>query len=257
MANKVFIGVGHGGADPGAVAGGFYEKDVNLAVALACEAALLEQGVQVQLSRRTDTDELLADKIRRCNEYGPELALDIHHNAGGGDGAEVYHHYGGGKGLELAENLLDALTDLGQRSRGPKTTRNSRGQDGYLFIRNTAAPAVIVESAFLDNPRDVELVNTPEKQRAVGRALARGILQTLGKGLPLTVSVQLPQLSQGSRGRQVKPLQRLLYAMGYPVTVVDGVFGQQTKAALERFQQDRGLTVDAVAGPETWQSLLS
>ena len=36
MAKKVFIGVGHGGSDPGAVANGFREKDLNLAIALAC-----------------------------------------------------------------------------------------------------------------------------------------------------------------------------------------------------------------------------
>ena len=33
--SKVFIGVGHGGADPGAVANGFKEKDLNLVIALA------------------------------------------------------------------------------------------------------------------------------------------------------------------------------------------------------------------------------
>lgn len=258
MASKVFIGVGHGGADPGAVAGGLYEKDVNLAVALACEAALLEQGVQVELSRRQDQDESLTDKIRRCNAYGPDLALDIHHNAGGGDGAEVYHHFGGGKGLELARNLLEALVRLGQNSRGPKTKVNSRGVDGYLFIRNTAAPAVIVESAFLDHPRDVELVNTPEKQQAVGRALAEGILKTLGltDRPAVTVQLQLQQLSAGSRGSQVQTLQRLLNALGYGTLSVDGSFGPLTQTALKRFQQDRGLAADGIAGTKTWQSLL-
>ena len=34
---KVFIAVGHGGKDPGAVANGLKEKDINLAIAKSCE----------------------------------------------------------------------------------------------------------------------------------------------------------------------------------------------------------------------------
>lgn len=33
---KVFIGVGHGGSDPGAVSNNTKEKDLNLSIALAC-----------------------------------------------------------------------------------------------------------------------------------------------------------------------------------------------------------------------------
>ena len=34
---KVFIGVGHGGSDPGAVANGLRESDLNLSIALSFE----------------------------------------------------------------------------------------------------------------------------------------------------------------------------------------------------------------------------
>ena len=44
MAKKVFIGVGHGGSDPGAVGNGFKEKDLNLDIALACYEALTKYG---------------------------------------------------------------------------------------------------------------------------------------------------------------------------------------------------------------------
>ena len=36
MAKKVYLGVGHGGADPGAVFDGIKEKELNLNIALAC-----------------------------------------------------------------------------------------------------------------------------------------------------------------------------------------------------------------------------
>ena len=40
MAYKVYLGVGHGGKDPGAVGNGFEEEDLNLSVATACYNAL-------------------------------------------------------------------------------------------------------------------------------------------------------------------------------------------------------------------------
>ena len=98
---KVFLGVGHGGKDPGAVGGGLKEKDVNLAIALACQNELAKYGVLVKLSRTGDADDPLSEEIRECNAFGPDLALDIHINAGGGKGFEVFHALAGGKGKGL------------------------------------------------------------------------------------------------------------------------------------------------------------
>ena len=95
---KVFIGVGHGGSDPGAVANGFREKDLNLSVALACNEELARHGVTTLMSRTGDENDPLTDEIRECNAFAPDLAVDIHNNAGGGDGAEAYYHFAGGTG---------------------------------------------------------------------------------------------------------------------------------------------------------------
>lgn len=177
---KVFIGVGHGGSDPGAVAGGFSEKDLNLPIAKACRDALERHGITVLMSREEDEDETLSGKIAMCNGFAPILAMDIHNNAGGGDGAEVFHTYKGGTGKTLAQNILAEMVAIGQNSRGPKFLKNSKGVDGFLFIRNTACPAVIVECAFMDTPRDLALVDTAAEQQAMGQAIAKGVLKTLG-----------------------------------------------------------------------------
>ncbi len=180
MAKKVFLGVGHGGSDPGAVANGFKEKDLNLSIALACQAELARHGVTVLMSRTKDETEDLVNRINECNAFKPDLALDIHNNAGGGDGAEVFHHHGGGTGKILAENILSEVVKIGQNSRGAKTKKNSSGQDSFGFIRLTSCPAVIVESAFLDNKTDIKIIDTAEEQKAMGIAIAKGILKTLG-----------------------------------------------------------------------------
>jgi N-acetylmuramoyl-L-alanine amidase len=176
---KVFIGVGHGGADSGAAANGFKEKDLNLAIAKACRDELERHKVTVLMSRTKDEDETVNEKVKECNAFKPDYALDIHNNAGGGDGAEIYHHYGGGKGKTLAQNILNEIVKIGQNSRGLKTKTNSAGKDYFGFIRDTAAPAVLVECAFMDT-KDIQIVDTAAEQKAMGVAIAKGILATLG-----------------------------------------------------------------------------
>lgn len=180
MAKKVFLGVGHGGKDSGAVGNGLKEKDLNLQIALACNEELIRHGVNALMSRTKDENDDLNEEIRECNAYNPDLAVDIHNNAGGGDGVEAFYHYGGGTGKTLAENVLAEIVKLGQNSRGAKTKKNANGKDYYGFIRDTKAPAIIVECAFIDNATDIKIVDTLAEQKAMGVAIAKGILKTLG-----------------------------------------------------------------------------
>lgn len=180
MPKKVFLGVGHGGSDPGAVANGFKEKGLNLPIALSCRDVLERHGVNVLMSRTKDENDDLTEEIRECNAYDPDLCVDIHNNAGGGDGAEAFYYSGGGKSKELAQNILANIILIGQNSRGIKTKLNSYGTDYYGFIRETKAPAVIVECAFVDNKKDLQIIDTAEEQKAMGVAIAKGILLTLG-----------------------------------------------------------------------------
>lgn len=179
---KVFLGIGHGGKDPGAVANGLKEKDMNLTIGLSVQEELARHGVSVLMSRTNDDTEDLADRIKECNAFlgSDGLALDIHNNAGGGDGCEAFYHYGGGKGKTLANNILAEIVNIGQNSRGAKTKKNSSGKDYYGFIRDTSAPAVIVECAFVDNKNDIKILDTVEEQKAMGVAIAKGVLKTLG-----------------------------------------------------------------------------
>ncbi|MGL5718029.1 MAG: N-acetylmuramoyl-L-alanine amidase [Paraclostridium sp.] len=180
MSKKVFIGVGHGGSDPGAVANGLRESDINLVVANACREELERHGVEVKMSRYKDENDPVSEEIKECNAYGPNLAIDVHTNAGGGDGFEAFYYSNGGTSKVLAQNIEAEVKNIGQNSRGCKTRLNSAGQDYYAFIRNTYAPAVILECAFIDNKTDVQIIDTIAEQKVFGVAYAKGILKTLG-----------------------------------------------------------------------------
>ncbi len=61
-------------------------------------------------------------------------------------------------------------------------------------------------------------------------------------------------LKRGDHGAVVRDLQISLSALGYPLPA-DGVFGPATEAALRRFQADRHIAVDGLAGNETCKAL--
>ncbi len=62
-------------------------------------------------------------------------------------------------------------------------------------------------------------------------------------------------LRQGSRGGEVKEVQRRLKQWGYYSGSVDGIFGAATKKAVIAFQKKNGLTADGVVGKATYQAL--
>ena len=59
-------------------------------------------------------------------------------------------------------------------------------------------------------------------------------------------------ICKGMNGADVTVWQALMVAHGYGVTAVNGVFGEGTDKATRRFQQDRNITVDGIAGPQSW-----
>ncbi|KUO61956.1 MAG: spore cortex-lytic enzyme [Gracilibacter sp. BRH_c7a] len=62
-------------------------------------------------------------------------------------------------------------------------------------------------------------------------------------------------LTSGSKGSEVKELQQKLTQLGYQLGTVDGVYGKKTEDAVKRFQKNRGLKVDGVAGEKTIKEL--
>lgn len=168
---KVFLSAGHGGADPGAVANGLYEKIINLNTLLACKSELERHGVTVVCSRIKDESDPVTQEVKEANASGADIALSFHINAGGGDGFEAYYYSNSEKGKKLAGLCEKFIKNLGQNSRGLKNG------NGLYFVKNTSMPAVLVESFFIDNTKDKTFGDTVAEQTSIGEAYAKAILE--------------------------------------------------------------------------------
>lgn len=67
--------------------------------------------------------------------------------------------------------------------------------------------------------------------------------------------VQTAVLKQGSKGGEVKEVQRRLKQWGYYTGSVDGIYGKGTIEAVKRFQKKNGLTADGICGRATYAAL--
>ena len=217
---KVFLSAGHGGSDPGAVAYGLKEKDINLNTMLACQAELVRHGVTVVCSRTTDENDPWREEAKEANASGASLAVSFHANAGGGDGFEGLYYPGDKNGQRLVQLAEKHVAALGQNSRGAK----ARGELG--FINSTKMTAVIFESFFLDNDKDNDIGDTVAEQKAFGVAYAKAILEYLGIAYKPEVQAAAPsgklyrvQVGAYSVKANAEAMQKKLKAAGYAFTM--------------------------------------
>ena len=179
MAVKIFVDPGHGGTNPGAVANGVTEAEVNLSVATYLANDLRNLGYDVRMYR-TNNDEnvispIAADLRKRAqtaNEWGADYFISIHSNSSvnpAANGFETYVYRLGSRSAQLAQSIQDTVVAaLGMKDGGVR-------QANFSVLRNTNMPAILVELGYVSNPTEALNLNSPAWQQKVASAIADGI----------------------------------------------------------------------------------
>ena len=155
---KIFIDAGHGGSDPGALGNGLKEKDIVLSISQKLTRLFNSKGIQVSNSRHDDVSVGLSERADMANRWGADLFISIHANAldgsGSAYGTECYTHPGSSaENKRLALDIASSISNkLGTYNRGCK-------EADFAVLRLSNMPAVLVETAFIDNSGDSELLN--------------------------------------------------------------------------------------------------
>jgi N-acetylmuramoyl-L-alanine amidase len=180
----VVIDPGHGGIDGGTSGGGLLEKDINLKVAHILRQILEKHQYQVIMTRTDDSDVShfaphgasryrrdlkgrvkLAGRVRACGV----ISLHVNwHRDTWRRGAIVYYQKGETQGRILAESIQRELNSI------QETQREARAADFYV-LRNTDAPAVLVEIGFISSPEDRQLMQDDAYLARQAEAIRSGL----------------------------------------------------------------------------------
>lgn len=285
MAKKIYINPGHSDRDPGAV-GYAVERVLTVKVSNYMKDYLLA-NYECEIKMNPGTLGDLYTVCKEANQWGADLFVSNHFNAGGGDGYEVWVY-------SEARRALGAIFDkhvkaIGQNSRGVKI------QPKFIVLRDTHMPAVLNECAFVDNKKDIQDWNEDHECKKFGEALAKAAAEAVNlpakkavapvakpadnslvtfiknvqkacgavvdgiagnETISKTVTVSA---KKNSRHAVVKHIQQRLKDLGYvEVGTIDGVAGPKFTSAVAHFQQDNGCVADGevTAKMKTWKKLL-
>jgi N-acetylmuramoyl-L-alanine amidase len=213
---RIVVDPGHGGHDPGAKARGLTEADLVLDVALRLEKLLLkEAGVEVVLTRRTNTYVPLEERTAIANRVGADLFLSIHSNASATEaarGVETYflnfapnpeaeavaarENAGGARTMRnlpdivraiALNNKIDESRDFASMvqsslySRLLKTNRTVKNlgvkQAPFMVLIGATMPSILAEISFITNRQEATLLKTDKYKDQIAEALLAGVLR--------------------------------------------------------------------------------
>ena len=242
------------------------------------EAAKQYEGVE--LLRVDDTsgpkEVSLANRCKAANNWGADMYISMHHNAGinlgSGGGIVAYSYKEGTKGAEYRDEIYDACIAAG----GLVGNRAEPVQAyGFYVLKHTNAPAVLMEYGFMDSKTDAPVILRDSYSKLMGYATMEGIAKAAGLRKKVTetkhaetveetkmTGIDLPVLKRGVKDDTVKAMQILLNSYKDSCGIdcgssgADGSFGPATEKAVRAFQQANGLVVDGICGPATWSKLL-
>jgi N-acetylmuramoyl-L-alanine amidase len=208
----IVIDPGHGGHDPGALGAQGYEKDVNLAAALALKARLERNSrYTVVLTREDDTYVPLDSRVRVAQHSGADLFISLHSDSGPDAsvrGASVYtlsdkasnraarfvsrDDWFMKASLTGDRGVQDILFDLTQRATKNRSAafantlvshidgkapllRRSQRDAGFMVLLAPDVPAVLLEMGFVTNADDEQFLRDPGQRRRLMNAVGDSI----------------------------------------------------------------------------------
>ncbi len=183
--SKIYIDPGHNysGADTGAVGFGLKEQDITVQIGVILRDMLIQNSQTVKMSRENITDTIsqsltgsLSARSSDANSWNADLFVSIHCNAANTKayGCETYYYAGSSKGEALAKAVQSHLPkDTGRANRGVKTAN-------FAVIKNTNMPAILVETAFIDNYADNQFLASESGRKSCAAAIYKGICDYLG-----------------------------------------------------------------------------
>lgn len=181
----VIIDKGHYPIEPGASANGYKESDLTNSIGEKV-ISILRNEYKLNVGCSTGT---LQERTTYENKNGCKCFVSIHINAGGGTGFESWIYKKGGEAEKIASSINSKLQAHPLKNRGIKENQS------FYVLKNTKAPAVLIECAFIDNLNDIQYVSN--NIESISKSIADAIGNYLGKKVESTSSTKIITIEKG------------------------------------------------------------
>ena len=159
----IVIDAGHGGNDMGSVRDGIYEKDIVLKISkeiLKLNSA--QNKYEIVLTRDQDTDFQLSERTKLINKMNPEMVISLHlnsspHNESVRHGQEIF--------TQNTEDSKKLARLVSQRFNPSEIV----GEKNLHILRESNAPAVLVELGFINNTEDRKYLISEKGQKEIAQ----------------------------------------------------------------------------------------
>lgn len=224
MSKKIYINPGHSEKDPGAV-GYEIERELNVKVSNYMNEYLLDN---YDCETRVYSNDSLGAVCEDANQWGADLFVSNHFNAGGGDGYEalVYSE----KRVELGKIFAKYVEAIGQNLRLYGAAPGVKIRTNLHVLKYTNMAAVLNEGAFVDNNKDIQDWNEDAELQKLGAAYAKAAAEFLDLPKKIVEPVQPTapdvlyrvQVGAYSKKENAEAMQKKLAAAGFDGVIVKG-----------------------------------
>ncbi len=176
---------------------GVTERTVNALAASSLQKKLEARGASVVQIRPGDSNPTFPRRLQYAYDADADLLISLHANAGGSGqgylreiGTSAYYKHE--HSALLANRIYKEMLGLGWGDFGLIANFN------YTPLRTTRMPAILIEQAFMNMPRDEARLSDPEYQKEQAKAIARA-LENFLEEVRETPPEELPLQEEGKK----------------------------------------------------------
>ncbi|HYE83394.1 MAG TPA: family 10 glycosylhydrolase [Clostridia bacterium] len=175
----IMLDPGHGGSDAGTTGPlglKYPEKTINLNIALKLQTELEKLGARVLMTRTEDKAVSLDERLTASRKAKPDMFISVHANAmednvdiSKVDGFSVF--YRESLAEPLAETMFSSVLDTLKRKNKGLHNKN------FYVTRGTWTPSVLLESGFVPNPHEFELLTDENEQTRFAKCISEAVVK--------------------------------------------------------------------------------
>lgn len=175
---RIVVDPGHGVEDSGAIGylngAAYYEKDINWAIAnkLATKLRALGAEVFVLPSDQTNIDH--TQRAHYARQYNPDIYISVHCNSVASGystarGTQTYYY------TPMSYPLAQSIVKNVESVIGYSNVSSNCLEGEYSVVLQNDFSSILLETAFMSNPSDLQILLDTTKQDEIASAIVKGI----------------------------------------------------------------------------------